>query len=286
MVQYCRFLFAGLVSLVLAATSAPLSAAEWGLTFFGWSDQHVQTNGDGEHLLPAIDALNELPGKPFPESIGGQVAQPAFVFGCGDVTEWPTRAAVATYEKLLTTRLRWPAYDILGNHDEGGGAPSETMKRWITQRHGALSYTFEAGGVRFLALFSPYDERLQNPAQPLHADALAWLRAELAKSPGQQPVIVATHLCYDAITNRDELVQALEGAHVLMVLGGHYHKAKVDRYRGIDFVQLPSPAPQNSAGEVTVIRVEPDRVVAIPYNYRERSWSTAPSKVLDKRLGS
>ena len=129
-----------------------------------------------------------------------------------------------------------------------------------------------------------YDESLQNPAQPLHRDALAWLRGELEKLPAKQPVIVATHLCYDALTNRDEFVNALEGANVLMVLGGHYHKAKVDRYRGIDFVQLPSPAPKNAAHEVTVVRIEPDRVIAIPYNYREQSWASVPGKILDKRL--
>jgi hypothetical protein len=32
------------------------------LTFFGWSDQHVQTDGDARHLVPAIDAMNALPG--------------------------------------------------------------------------------------------------------------------------------------------------------------------------------------------------------------------------------
>jgi hypothetical protein len=30
------------------------------LTFFGWSDQHVTTDGDGTHLVPAIDAMNTL----------------------------------------------------------------------------------------------------------------------------------------------------------------------------------------------------------------------------------
>ena len=124
MIRYWFFRLCVLWSLASVAGSEDVSAEELRLTFFGWSDQHVQTNGDGDHLLPAMDALNELPGKPFPESIGGQVEKPAFVFGCGDVTEWPTHAAVTTYEKLITTHLRWPAYDILGNHDEGGGAPA------------------------------------------------------------------------------------------------------------------------------------------------------------------
>ena len=47
-------------------------------------------------------------------------------------------------------------------------------------------------------------------------------------------------------------------------------------------MQLPSPAPKNSTHEFTVVRVTKDRVIAIPYNYREKKWSTSPGKMLDK----
>ena len=88
--------------------AAVLAAAAFGgepdLTFFGWSDQHIQTNGDGHHLAPAIDAMNRLPGTKYPDRFGGTVAAPAFVFGCGDITEWPTKAACDTYNDLVTRR--------------------------------------------------------------------------------------------------------------------------------------------------------------------------------------
>ena len=60
------------------------------LTFFGWSDTHIPAHGDGSKLWPAIDAMNLLPGKAYPKNIGGIVDTPAFVFHCGDITEWPT----------------------------------------------------------------------------------------------------------------------------------------------------------------------------------------------------
>ena len=254
------------------------------LTFFGWSDQHVQTDGDGSHLVPAIDAMNALPGTKYPEKIGGAVARPEFVLGCGDITEWPTSAAKNTYEELIAKRLKFPSFDLVGNHDEGGTTPSETVKKWIAARHGGLSYTFDRGGVHFVALFSKYDENLNNPAQPIHKDALAFLRDDLAKLAKGKPAIVAAHLCYDAITNRDELIAALEGANVLAVLSGHYHQAKVDRYRGVPFVQLPSPW-RNGPGQFTVFRVTPDRLVAIPYDYRQKKWSENPRSLLDAPLG-
>lgn len=250
------------------------------LTFFGWSDQHVQTDGDGEHLLPAIDAMNALPGTPFPESIGGKVAKPAFVFGCGDITEWPTHAAMKTYDELITKRLEFPSYNILGNHDEGGKSPSETMKKWLLSRHKALSYTFSQGGIHFVCVFSKYDETLNNPAQPLTDESLTFVRESLAKIPQGAPTIVATHLCYDAMTNRDALVDAVGGANVIAILGGHYHKAKVDRYRGQNFIQLPSPAP-NSRAEFTVLRITADRLLAIPYDYEQQAWDETPNNRLD-----
>ena len=270
-----------LMVLVLAlagALAAPALADEPGLTFFGWSDQHVTTKGDAGHCLPAVDGMNALAGADYPARIGGKVAAPAFVFGCGDITEWPTVAARDAYNEIVTQRLKIPAYDLVGNHDEGGDAPSETIKKWIVARHGALSYTFDRGGVHFIAAFAPYNESLKNPAQPVAKEALDFIRADLAKTPKGTPVVVALHLCLDAITNRDEVVAAFGDANVILVLGGHYHKVTVGEYHGFRFVQLPSPA---SESEFTVIRISPDRLVAIPFDFKAKKWSEEARKILD-----
>jgi hypothetical protein len=281
LVRFC--LLAVVASGVLSQPLAASEPAPDALTFFGWSDQHVQTDGDAKHLVPAIDAMNGLPGTAYPESIGGKVSAPAFVFGCGDITEWPTHAAMKAYDQLITRHLKHPAYDILGNHDEGGKVPSETMRNWLVSRHGSLSYTFRKKGIQFIAVFSKYDESLNNPAQPITEDALNFLRTCLAEVPPETPVIVALHLCFDAITNRDKLIEAIGNANVIAILGGHYHQAKVDRYGGRNFVQLPSPA-TGSPSEFTVFRVAPDRIVAIPYDYERKTWSDHPKKLLDLRL--
>jgi hypothetical protein len=157
------------------------------------------------------------------------------------------------------------------------------MKKWLISRHGSLSYSFCRKGIHFLAVFSKYDETLKNPAQPLTPEALACLRNQLTKLPPDTAVVIATHLCFDAMTNRDALLDTLGNANVLAILGGHYHKAKVDQYRGHRFIQLPSPAP-GSPGEVTVFRISPDRFVAIPYDYERKKWSNDSRKVLDVKL--
>ncbi len=268
---------AGLAWLLFAGAAMSRAAS---LTFFGWSDQHVQTNGDGAHLIGAIEAMNQLPGREYPDSVGGHVEEPAFVVGLGDITEWPTRAARDTYNQLITTRLKYPAYDVAGNHDSGGKEPSETMHDWLRRRHGSLSYTFDSGGVHFVMLYSKYDESLNNPAQAITDEALAFLRDDLAKVGTETPVVVATHLCFDALTNKDALVDAFGQANVILVLGGHYHKPVVSRYRGFYFVQLPSPAP-GSPNAVTAVRISPDRLVAVPFNYGTGEWMTGGPRMLD-----
>lgn len=263
---------------VLLVMSCVVARGAEPLTFFGWSDQHVTVKGEADHLFPAIEAMNTLPGKDYPPQIGGKVAQPTFVFGCGDISEWPTAAARDAYNQAITQRLKFPAYDIVGNHDEGGLSPSQTLKNWITQRHGALNYTFDKAGVHFLAVYSAYDESLNNPAQPVSKDALEFIRTNLAKVPNRRPVVVALHLCFDAITNRDDVVTAFGDANVVLVLGGHYHKATLHEYKGFHFVQLPSP---QSTTMFTVIRIGPDRVVALPYDYKEKNWARDPRVRLD-----
>ena len=92
--------------------------------------------------------MNTMPGNNWPKQIGGKVAKPSFVIGAGDITEWPTNAAMKGYDTLLKKKLKFPAYDVLGNHDDGGRAFSPTMINWLKKKHGGLSYTFEKGGER------------------------------------------------------------------------------------------------------------------------------------------
>jgi hypothetical protein len=269
------------------------------LTFFGWSDTHIPVDGDGSKLWPAVDAMNSLPGNPFPKNIGGTVDTPAFVFNCGDITHWPTYQARKTYEDLLSKRLRYPSYEILGNHDEAGAdgvkdAPP-IMKKWFKRRYGDLCYTFDKGGVHFVCPFSAYDESLMSPSQDITAEALNFIRKNLHRHyspalvpenlvpvPKGTPVVVATHLCLDAMTNRDAFVDALKDANVIMVLGGHYHRAQVKSYRGINFVQLPSV--NSTWSEITVIRITSNRLVAIPYDYSKNQWVDTPGKILDVKI--
>jgi len=251
------------------------------LTFFGWSDQHTNTSGDTSRLHPFVDAMNTMAGTAWPKTVGGKVAKPSFVIGAGDITEWPTHAAMKGYDSLLNNRLQFPAYDVLGNHDDGGRAFSPTMINWLKKKHGSLSYTFEKGGVVFIGLWSKFDPK-GKPAQPLTQEALTYLKEQLAKLSKEKPVVIFTHLCHDAMTNRDELVNTIGKSNVIMILGGHYHYSSVNKYRGINFVQLPSP--KSKVTEFTVIRITKDRLIAIPYDFTKKAWVSESKKVLDAKI--
>jgi len=280
------YLVTSKIILVAVLFGALLSGAcaeeEKSLTFFGWSDQHIKTDGNTDHVLPFVEAMNVMQGVAYPPDIGGKVAKPAFVLGAGDITEWPTHASMVAYETILKEKLKIPAYDVLGNHDDGGNSPSETMRRWAIKRHGSLSYTFDAAGIHFIALWSKFDPTLNKPAQPLTKKALNHVRSELAKIPKGEPVVIATHLCYDAMTNRDELVEAIGDANVIMILGGHYHKAVVHQYKNLNWVQLPSP--KSEWTEFTVIRIRPKRLLALPYDFKKKVWVLDPRKSLDVEI--
>jgi len=252
------------------------------LTFFGWSDQHVKTDGSTQHLHPFIDAMNAMPGTPYPESIGGEVGNPAFIIGAGDVTEWPTNAAMRGYDEVLAKRLKFKAMDVLGNHDDGGLAFSPTMLNWCKRRHGSLSYVFQEGGVRFIALWSKFDPK-GKPFQAITAESLGYLKTELTKAHGGQPIVLFTHLCYDAMTNRDELIKVIGDANVVLILGGHYHKATFHSYKGRNWVQLPSP--KSDFNHFTVLRITDDRLLALPYDFVKKEWVSNPRQALDLRIG-
>ena len=135
----------------------------------------------------------------------------------------------------------------------------------------------------FRGSFLEVQRQSQQSGEPITAEALDFLRKDLAKVSKATPVIVAMHLCQEAITNRDELLEALGDSNVLLVLGGHYHQSRAETYKKIHFLQLPSPAP-NGGGEFMVIRITSDRLVALPFSYRtergpieQESYSTCPS---------
>jgi len=246
------------------------------ITFLAWSDQHVTRDGNAAHLTPAIDAMNAIAGTPYPPSVGGSVSPPSFVIGSGDCTDWSTRSATNAFANA-TLRLRYISYDAIGNHDEGDDPSSSRLAKWISAPHGSTSYTFDAGPLRFIVLFSP-----DNAQQFISRDAMDYLRHQLTLAP-TRPTVVVAHYCLDAIRNKNEFADCLDTGQVLLVLGGHYHYAVASTYRSHQFLQVPSPADRP---QFIVLRLTPDRLQALTYDYARHQWLDTPRTRIDLRLSS
>jgi len=275
-VTRCGLNVAGLTLLVLFGSFARVSAfaESRSLAFFAWSDPHVTTEGDCKHCLAAVEAMNALPGRKSPDAIGGVVTEPKFIFNAGDLTEWPTVAALKSYKEMIA-RLKWPSREIAGNHDNGGQQPSPTVLDYVREKHGGLNYTFDESGVHFICLYTPLARDSDSPTGPIFPETLRYLRDALARQPREKPIIVALHLCADAIQNMSELTAAMQGHNVILVLTGHYHQPQVQQFGGVSFVQLPSPASKIQA--VSVVRVTENRVTVCPYDYARNEWMARPT---------
>lgn len=249
-------------------------APKTGVTFFGWSDQHVLPDGDYSHCMTSVEAMKTLTGTAYPDAIGGAVEQPSFAISAGDLTEWPSHAATEGYRKL-TELLPWPSHEIAGNHDDGGDVPSDTLLDLVREKHGGLDYEFDAGGVHFVCLFTTLERGATSPEGPVFEPTLVWLRGNLARVPEDRPVIVVMHHCADSLTNKDEVLDAMSGHNVLAVLGGHYHKAAMQVLGAIPFYELPSP--KSDRPGVTVVRVTTDRLSICTWDCTQGKWLDKPS---------
>lgn len=214
-----------------AATAMPARAATPPLTsFFVVSDTHFLADKSQPDQLDAnsiaynrrlVDTLNRLPGTAFSEAVGGgTVPTPMGVLHAGDVidtgdkqgatqvamqrTEWAGFAA----EYGLTGaegRLKFPVFEVPGNHDSphGAGHAIEQMIARQRARKGlkgisknGLHASWDWGGVHFatLGLIVGTDRRVERKRRYAASDSLDFLLQDLANTPKDQPLVLMHHV--------------------------------------------------------------------------------------------
>ncbi|MCX6876584.1 MAG: metallophosphoesterase [Verrucomicrobia bacterium] len=230
----------GSIALFCMALGTPLLPAQTpaakparDITFLHISDLHYGVmNFDRPLLQHTIDAMNALPGVPYPAALGGNVATVSGVILTGDLTndgmaaEFPDFAA----DWGLTGkdgRLKFPLYEGVGNHD---GAPSCTknpdlgaVRRLIIQRNitrvglvnkssNGLHYSWDWQDVHFVCLNESagvendkrypgnpaYNRKKQDYCNPPEM-SLQFLAQDLAAKVGTsgRPVVLAQHFGFD-----------------------------------------------------------------------------------------
>jgi len=257
------------------------------IAFFVVSDTHYLANREQPDQMDVasldiggrlVETLNKLPGSEIPsEAGGGRIEMPRGVIHAGDLidtgdkqggvtgemqkTEWA--AFVADYGLTGTDgRLRWPIYEVHGNHDSphGRGLAIEKIIERNQKRPGVthrssngLHYSWDWGNVHFvnLGLIVGGDPAISRKRRYAALDSLEFLITDLRDKVGDsgKPVIVTHHVDIARYTSECDLQvpaetkewdpcdvqafhRALQGYSVLAIFYGHTHARNVFRWDG------------------------------------------------------
>ncbi len=220
------------ISLALAlACAAALPARD--VTVVHLSDLHYGAMTFNRALLQhTIDAINAMPGVPYPPALGGNVGNISGVLISGDLTNdgAPSQFPDFAADWGLTGkdgRLKFPLYDCAGNHD---GAPACTqdplrggVRRLIAERNNSrvglvnkspngLHYAWDCEDVHFVCLneYAGLENDKRYPGNPAYNRkrqdygcpaelSLPFLAQDLAAKVGGsgRPVVLMQHYGFD-----------------------------------------------------------------------------------------
>ena len=163
------------------------------------------------------------------------------VFGiaCGDIM-YDNLEYFPEYERAVS-RMGVPFFQVVGNHDQDQGSPTDEGSVDTFNRHfGPRYYSFERGEVHYVVLDDVFWYGSSYLGY-LDADQLNWLKADLARVEPGRTVVVATHIpvlgsrhtregeassrINISVANREALYRLLEpyNAHILV---GHTHESE------------------------------------------------------------
>ncbi len=299
----------GATALVHAGAADPLAGADR-FAFILVGDTHYLADKERPEQLDAvsrsvtsrlIDRLHELPGTRVPETAGGGVVlTPRGLIHAGDVidsgdkngtrfpamqkTEW--RCFVADFGLTGTDgRLKWPVYEVHGNHDAPGGQGLviDGIKQRNRKRPGlanvsanGLHYSWDWGRVHFVNLgivVGPVkDVERRRRYAPL--DSLPFLIDDLAKHAKDRgrPVVLTHHVDVARYSDADPKApagnsewdpadvrayyQTIKAYNVLAVLYGHTHARNVFRWDGTRSLKAEAGIPVFNTTKVSHFRSE------------------------------
>lgn len=220
------------VILWLVAAWLGFLQAAWGLpdfTFLHLSDVHVPVPGS-EAAFAALPTSEPVSLAPYSVT----VPPPSFAIVTGDLTEFG--GGNGWWEKYLGLwrDLPYPIYQQLGNHDNTWDCSRPRLR----QLHGQVFYAFERFGAKFIGWDTATP---QDPRPSISTEGLLWLRAELERTPPEQPLFF---FCHHAPQGQEfasgydpaRLLDLLRTRNVVLLLVGHGHGAQAWQLEGFDVV--------------------------------------------------
>ncbi|MDQ0895315.1 outer membrane protein assembly factor BamB family protein [Agromyces ramosus] len=158
-----------------------------------------------------------------------EAENPEFVLHCGDITDYGDDSGFAAYRSCISDGLWDRIRHVPGNHEIRWDVTArERFEQWF----GPTSYSFDAGGVHFVALDPT--QALQEPG--LFGDDLDAIRRDL-DAAGETPSVMFLHFPLAGrnhyVNDADELLRTIEPFPVRGIFAGHIHRNEIDRFNGL-----------------------------------------------------
>jgi 3',5'-cyclic AMP phosphodiesterase CpdA len=182
---------------------------------------------------------------------GVNAVKPDLVLATGDLTDGGEEEEYLRLRRLLDS-LEAAYYVMPGNHDD-----PRTLRRafsdrpYLSQNDGHVSYTFDAGSARIIALDSTKPRR---PGGYLDRKRLSWLQSQLHNNPDRIVLLALHHPPFAAgvwpmdwlgYTNLRELEAVVRAnPQIKRIVSGHVHCARTAQWAGTTACTSPSTRPQ------------------------------------------
>jgi 3',5'-cyclic AMP phosphodiesterase CpdA len=287
-----------------AAAAQTALGADGSFSFAHLTDIHVTPKLRApEGLRLCVEAVNALPQSTAFVLTGGDLIMDAL-----DEEASYVREQWACFDEAMRA-LRLPAHHTIGNHDIGGWSHKaligkdvpEYGKGYFAEKYGKGSTyrSFDHGGWHFIILDSVALDETSGDYYGWIDDAqLEWLKADLAKTGKQTPIIVSTHIPFVSvwgqlnadprkgegpkglINNGHKVRKVLGSFNVKLVLCGHGHvseRIELSHYNKTTFIQGGAVCGMWWKGKVAgnpegfgVVTCRPDGTFT--YEYRDYGW--------------
>ncbi len=212
------------VALAQAPSGDDSAAGTSGFSFVQISDSHIGFKGEANPdvattVNQSIELVNALP------------TRPSLVIHTGDITHL-SKADEFDLASQLFSGLKVPElHTVPGEHDVIDGPGKEYFVRFGSASGGAGYYSFDSGGVHFIALINVMNFKA-NGLGALGEDQLAWLESDLKQRTASTPIVVFAHIplwpVYEpwgwGTGDADRAMGLLRRFGSVTVLNGHIHQ--------------------------------------------------------------
>ncbi len=241
----------GIFTPVDLALAAPSDAALPGKPLFlQISDTHIGFRKDANPDVDAtlqrtIDVVNAMP------------EQPALIIHTGDITHL-SKPAEFDHAQQLFTRLRvTEMHTVPGEHDTLDANAAEYFGRFGAASGNKGYYSFDHGGVHFVALVNVLDFK-DGGLGTLGPEQIAWLASDLKARSASTPIVVFAHMplwtVYEpwgwGTGDSEQVLAMLRRFGSVTVLNGHIHQIVQKVEGNVTFHTARSTAyPQPAVGQ-------------------------------------